>query len=352
MRQITLGTTGITVPQNAFGCLPIQRVSKEEAVHLLRRAYTGGMRFFDTARAYSDSEEKVGAAFGPGSLPDGGAIRDHIFLATKTAAKTPEAFWKDLETSLAELQTDHIDVYQFHQAAQCYRPGDGTGMYECMQEAKAQGKIRHIGVTAHKIGVARECASSGLYETLQFPFSYLSGSQEQELVQLCRENGVGFIAMKGLAGGLINKSEAAYAFMEEQEGVLPIWGIQREKELDEWLSFFDRKEPVMTDGIRAFIEQEKTELAGDFCRGCGYCMPCPAGIEINNCARMSLMLRRAPSAAWLTKEWQEKMNRIDQCLGCRQCTKKCPYELNTPELLKKNLADYRRVLAGEVSVGQ
>ena len=352
MREITLGRTGITVPQNAFGCLPIQRVTKVEAVHLLRRAYAGGMRFFDTARAYSDSVEKVGAAFGKGSLPGGGAIRDQVFLATKTAAKTPEAFWKDLSTSLEKLQTDHIDVYQFHQAGQCYRPGDGTGMYECMLEAKRQGKIRHIGVTAHRIGVAMECAASGLYETLQFPFSYLSGEQELELVRTCRENGVGFIAMKGLAGGLITRADAAYGFMEEQGGVLPIWGIQREKELDDWLSFFEKDAPVMTDKIRAFIKEEKKELSGDFCRGCGYCMPCPAGIEINNCARMSLMLRRAPSENWLTPEWQEKMNRIDQCLGCRQCTKKCPYELNTPELLKKNLADYRRVLAGEVSVGQ
>lgn len=350
MREITLGRTGITVPQNAFGCLPIQRVTKEEAVSLLRRAYDGGMRFFDTARAYSDSEEKVGSAFGPGSLEGGGAIRDHIFLATKTAAKTPEAFWKDLEMSLHNLQTDHIDLYQFHQVRQCWKPGDGSGMYECMLEAKDRGMIRHIGATSHRIGVAMECVESGLYETMQFPFSYLSGDQEKKLVALCREKNVGFIAMKGLAGGLITNADAAYGFMQQYDNVLPIWGIQREKELDDWLSFFVKDGEILTKELRDFIEQEKAELSGDFCRGCGYCMPCPAGIEINNCARMSLMLRRAPSEKWLTPEWQEKMNRIDSCLNCRQCTKKCPYELPTPELLKKNLADYRRVLAGEVSV--
>ena len=174
MKEITLGKTGITVVQNAFGALPVQRVSMEEAVKLLRRAYDGGMRYFDTARAYSDSEEKLGAAF------DG--MRDKVFIATKTAAKTPEGFWRDLETSLKNLRTDYIDVYQFHCVQQCYRPGDGTGMYECMLEAKKQGKIRHIGVTAHKIGIAKECAESGLYETMQFPFSYLSGKQELELV--------------------------------------------------------------------------------------------------------------------------------------------------------------------------
>ena len=149
MKMVTLGKTGITVPQNAFGALPVQRISKEEAVYLLRKAYEGGMRYFDTARAYSDSEEKVGEAFKD--------MRDKVYIATKTAATTPEDFWKDLETSLEKLQTEYIDVYQFHCVGQCYKPGDGTGMYECMLEAKKQGKIRHIGVTAHKIGVAYEC---------------------------------------------------------------------------------------------------------------------------------------------------------------------------------------------------
>ena len=108
--------------------------------------------------------------------------------------------------------------------------------------------------------------------------------------------------------------------------------------------------PEMTDELRAYIEKEKQELSGEFCRGCGYCMPCTVGIEINNCARMSLMLRRAPSEAWLTEEWQEKMAKIDDCVNCNKCRTKCPYELNTPELLRQNLADYRKVLAGEVSV--
>ncbi len=340
VRNLTLGCTGITVPQNAFGALPIQRTDMETAVHILRKAYEGGMRYFDTARAYSDSEEKLGNAFA--------GMRDKVFIATKTHAKTPEGFRKDLETSLAKLQTDYIDVYQFHQAEQCYRPGDGTGMYECMLEAKAAGKIRHIGVTAHKIEVAYECAESGLYETMQFPFSYLSGEKELKLVEMCRERNMGFIAMKSLAGGLITHAEAAMANVSQYD-VLPIWGIQRESELDEWLAFME-KEPVMSDEIRAFIDKERAELAGDFCRGCGYCMPCPVGIQINNCARMSLLLRRAPSAKWLNEENQAEMMKIENCLHCRQCASRCPYELDTPALLEKNLADYKRVLAGEVQV--
>ena len=341
MRQITLGITGITTCQNAFGALPIQRVSMEEAVKILRKAYEGGMTFFDTARAYSDSEEKVGEAFE--------GLGDKIFIATKTMAKTPEEFWKQLETSLKNLRRESIDIYQFHCVSQCYRPGDGTGMYECMHEAKAQGKIRHIGVTAHKLSVAEECVKSGLYETLQFPFSYLSSEKEVALVNSCKEAGMGFIAMKALAGGLIHDSKAAMGYISQFDNVLPIWGVQRMEELLEWLAFMEET-PEYTEEIRVYVEKEREDLAGEFCRGCGYCMPCPAGIQINNCARMSLMLRRAPSKAWLTEEMQGEMKKIENCLNCGQCRKRCPYELNTPELLKKNYEDYKRVLAGEVTV--
>lgn len=341
MKNIVLGSTGICVPQNAFGALPIQRDSVELSVKLLRRAYEGGMRFFDTARAYSDSEEKLGIAFE--------GMRDKIFIATKTMAKTPDMFWEQLEKSLELLKTDYIDIYQFHCADVCYRPGDGSGMYECMLEAKRQGKIRHIGITAHKIEVAFDCVNSGLYETLQFPFSYLASDREIELVKLCKEKQVGFIAMKGLAGGLIVNSKAAMSFMLQYDNVLPIWGIQREHELEEWLSYM-KEEPILDEDMLKFIQKEQTELMGEFCRGCGYCMPCPQGILINNCARMSLMLRRAPSKNWLSDNMQSEMKKIENCTGCGACKKKCPYSLDTPSLLKKNYEDYKKVLSGEVTV--
>ena len=339
--MVTLGSTGIKVPQNGFGALPLQRVSMAEAEVILKKAYEGGMTFFDTARAYSDSEEKLGKALN--------GVRKNIFIATKTMAATPQEFEKDLETSLKMLKTDYIDIYQFHRAEKCFRPGDGTGMYECMEKAKKEGKILHIGITAHKIGIAKEAAESGHYETLQFPLSYISSERELELPQLCKEKNMGFIAMKGLAGGLINNSRAAFAFMTQFDHVLPIWGIQKEKELEEWLSYM-AETPTMNEELTAYIEKEQKELTGEFCRGCGYCMPCPAGIMINQCARMSLMLRRAPSKAWLTPQMQAEMKKIEVCLHCNQCMKKCPYELNTPELLKKNYEDYKKVLAGEVKV--
>lgn len=338
MTTVTLGTTGITVNKNGFGALPIQRIIKEDAVYLLRKAFECGITLFDTARFYTDSEEKIGEAFL--------GMREKVYITTKTAATTPEAFWKDLEKSLSDLQTEYIDIYQFHNPAFCPKPGDSSGVYECMLEAKKQGKIRHIGITNHRIGVAHEAVDSGLYETLQFPFSYLSGEKELELVEKCKQKNMGFIAMKALSGGLITNSAAAYAFLAQYENVLPIWGVQREKELDEFLSYIENP-PEMTAERAELIEKDRTELQGEFCRGCGYCMPCPVGIEINNCARMSLLLRRSPSSLQLTPEVQEKMKKIEDCLHCNQCKSKCPYGLDTPTLLEKNYQDYKEILAGK-----
>ena len=339
MADVTLGKTQITVNKNGFGCLPIQRISKEEAAKLLRKAREKGITFFDTARAYSDSEEKLGEAFG-------GSWDDTFYVATKTAANTPEEFRRDLETSLGNLKRDYVDIYQFHNPDFCPKPGDGSGLYECMLEAKAQGKIRHISITNHRLSVAHEAIDSGLYETLQFPFSYLSGEQELELVAKCRAAGMGFIAMKALSGGLLNNSAACYAWLSQFDNVVPIWGIQRESELDEFLSYVENP-PVLTEELQELVEKDRKELQGDFCRGCGYCMPCPAGIEINNCARMSQMIRRSPSAGFLTPEAQKKMLQIENCLHCGQCKSKCPYGLDTPALLQKNLQDYKEILAGK-----
>ena len=338
MATVTLGKTGITVEKNSFGALPIQRISKEEAVKLLRKAYEHGITFFDTARYYSDSEEKVGAAFA--------GMREKVYIATKTGAQNAEQFWQELHTSLEKLQTDYIDIYQFHNPAFCPKPGDGTGLYEAALEAKEKGIIRHIGITNHRLNVAHEAVESGLYETLQFPFCYLATEKDIELVQACERAGMGFIAMKALSGGLITNSAAAYAYLAQYENVLPIWGVQREAELDEFLSYIDNP-PVMTTEIQAEIEKDRQELLGEFCRGCVYCMPCPVGIEINNAARMSLMLRRAPSASWLTEEWQNKMKLIEECLHCGKCKGKCPYGLDTPTLLEKNYKDYCEILAGK-----
>lgn len=334
METVRLGKTNLIVTKNGFGALPVQRVSMDEATKILRKAYDNGINYFDTARFYTDSEEKIGKA-----LSD---VREKIIISTKTMALKVEDFWDQLNTSLSLMKTDYIDIYQFHNPPFCPKPGDGTGLYEAMLEAKEKGLIRHIGITSHKLPLAEETVKSGLYETLQFPFSYLASEKEEALVRLCEEHDVGFICMKALAGGLITRSDAAYAFLA-QYPVAPIWGIQRESELDEFISYNDNP-PALTEEIKSFIDAERSELAGDFCRGCGYCMPCPADIEINNCARMSLLLRRSPAELQLTPAVQEKMKKIENCIECGACKSKCPYGLDTPNLLKKNYEDYKTFL--------
>lgn len=334
MTQVRLGKTEIITNKNGFGALPIQRISYEEADALIMKAYEAGITFFDTARFYTDSESKLGK-----SLSERG-LREKVFIASKTMCSSTEEFWSQLETTLTNLQTDYLDLYQFHNPAFCPKPGDGTGLYEAMLEAKAQGKIRHIGITNHRLAVAHEAIESGLYETLQFPFSYLANADEIQLVEKCKEADMGFIAMKAMGGGLITRADASYAFCAQYDNVLPIWGVQRQKELQQFLDC-EKNPPRMDAAMEAFIAGERKELAGEFCRGCGYCMPCPAGIKINDCARMSLMIRRAPTDIYMDEAHQRDMEKITECLHCGQCKDRCPYGLDTPALLEKNLKDYR-----------
>ncbi len=335
MQAIRLGRTNLVVSKNGFGALPIQRVDMDTAKKILRKAYDGGINYFDTARAYTDSEDKMGAA-----LSD---VRKEIIISTKTVSTTVEGFWNDLRASLAALKTDYIDIYQFHNPDFCPRPGDGTGLYEAMLEAKAQGLIRFIGITNHRLSIAEEAVVSGLYDTLQFPFSYLSGEKDLALVRLCEEHDVGFICMKALAGGLITNARAAYAYLAKLP-VAPIWGIQRERELDDFL-VFQNAPAEMDEEITAVLDADRKELQGDFCRGCGYCMPCPAGINIGICSRIGLIMRRAPSEGYYSKFWQDEMEKTKNCLHCGQCTQKCPYGLDAPSLLEKSYLDYQKLLA-------
>ena len=338
MRDVTLGSTGITVPQNGFGALPLQRIGEDEAVALVRAAFSGGMRYFDTARAYSNSEHRVGLALE--------GVRERAFVATKTMARTPEAFWADLEKSLAELRTDCIDVHQFHCVDQAYAPGDGTGMYECMQEAKAQGKVRHIGVTAHKMEVAFDCVRSGLYEVLQFPLSYLSGPREARARRGVPPGERGLRGHEGPRGRPHRRQPRGHGVhVPVRQRAAHLGRPARETSLPNGCRTWAAR-PRWTRGCARSSSASASELAGDFCRGCGYCMPCPQGIVINQCARMALMLRRAPSDArgspsggggpWRTRR---------RCTECRACTARCPYDLDVPSLLRKNREDYERVLA-------
>ena len=334
-----LGKTNLEVNKNGFGALPIQRCTMDEAVEILKKAYDNGINFYDTAHFYTDSEEKMGNAFK--DIP-----RESIYIASKTAAETPEVFWSDLETSLKSLKTDYLDLYQFHNIS--FTPKEDDELYQAMLEAKQKGLIRHIGITTHKITFAHDAVESGLYETLQYPFSYLSGDEELELVEKCKDYDVGFIAMKAMGGGLISNSKASFAYINQFDNVLPIWGIQKMEELDEFLSYDENT--ILDDTLKAKIETDKVELGENFCRGCAYCMPCPEEINISLCARMSLWIRRFPSEPYMTEEYQEMMDNTLNCMECYACVDNCPYELDIPELLKENYEDYQNVLSGKTKI--
>ena len=331
METVRLGKSGLIATKPAMGCLPLQRCDKDYGVRLVRAAYEGGIRFFDTANAYTDSEEKIGLA-----LHD---VRNDIVLATKSQARDRGGVLAHIENSLRMLQTDHIDLFQFHQAPTVPDLNDPEGAYAGALEAKERGWIGHIGITSHRVAVIEECIESGLFETVQFPFSYISAERDLALAEKAKTADVGFIAMKGLAGGLLTNSKACHAFMKQYDNVVPIWGIQTLEELEQWLRLAE-EDPDMDAETEAFIAKEREELSGSFCRSCGYCMPCPMGIEIRQCARMNMLLRRSPWQQYMTDEWHAKMHQIENCIGCRSCASKCPYGLDTPNLLKYMLKDY------------
>lgn len=339
MEKMRLGKTEIRAARCGFGALPIQRVSREEAARLLRIAYDGGVNFFDTARAYTDSEEKVGYA-----LSD---VRSRVFIATKTHASDRKTLEAHLAASLKALRTDYIDVYQLHNPPEVDYD-DPDGVYAGLLEAKKKGYVRFVGLTNHRLPVALGAVREERFDTVQFPLSMLSARADEKLVEECRAHDVGFIAMKAMSGGLIRHPAAAFAFLRQFENVLPIWGVQREAELREFLSY-EKNPPVLDGAMQAVIEDERRELSGGFCRGCGYCQPCPAGIPIETAARLTLLMARAPYKPYLRREFREQMERIENCQNCGRCRRHCPYSLDTPALLRKNLAEYRAFCAAHAA---
>jgi len=336
LATVRLGRTGLQVTRTAFGVLPLQRTAMPEAVRILRRAYEAGITFYDTAHGYTDSEEKIGAA-----LAD---VRDQVILATKTPSTTRDGVLADVETSLRRLRTDRLDILQLHNPSRLPDRDDPNSSWAGLLEARRQGKVRFFGFTNHSLDRALEAARSGLFDTIQFPLTTLSDDKDLALIPRCRELDLGLIAMKPLCGGLLTHVPAIFAFLRQFENVVPIWGIQHLHELEEILAL-DANPPALDDTCRATIARDRAELAGDFCRACGYCLPCPADIPIPMAARMSLLLRRMPWRQFLSPEWRDRMARIRQCQDCGHCRQHCPYGLDTPALLRKTLADYEAFCA-------
>jgi aryl-alcohol dehydrogenase-like predicted oxidoreductase len=333
VEKVTLGKSGLIVSRTSFGALPIQRLDFNTSRDILLRAVEGGINFFDTARGYSDSEEKIGFALAP--------RRQDVIIATKSSgAKNRKDVMNLLEKSLTQLKTDYVDLLQLHNPPELPDPEDPESLYAGLLEAQKQGKVRFIGITNHSRKNIIEAAKSGLYDTVQFPLSAISSDEDLELAAICKENNVGLIAMKAMCGGLLQNARLAFAGLRRFSNIVPIWGIQKMEELEEFLSL-EEQPPVLDEALMKELAKDKRELAGDFCRGCGYCLPCPADIKIPTAARMSFLLRRAPSKNWLNAEWQEEMEKIENCINCRACVSRCPYSLETPELLRKMLLDYR-----------
>lgn len=339
MDKIKLGRTNLMVTRSGFGALPIQRISFEDAKKILRKAYDNGINFFDTARMYSDSEEKIGY-----SLSD---VRKDIIIATKSHANDKETLLKHLQTSLKNLKTDYVDILQLHNPEKLPNPEDPNGLYAGLLEAKKRGLVRFIGITNHRIDNAMEAATSELYDTIQFPLSSLSADNDLKLITECKKRDIGVIAMKALSGGLITNVASTFTFLRQFDNLVPIWGIQRETELDEFIAL-EENPPVLDDNMWSIINKDRLELAGDFCRGCGYCLPCPAGIEIPTAARITLLLGRSPYEGFLEDDFKEKMNLINNCIECGHCKNHCPYKLDTPNLLKRELKNYNEFYAKHV----
>lgn len=331
MRKIRLGKTELIASSSGFGALPIQRLDMQTAVRLLRKAYDNGINFFDTANAYSNSEEKIGKA-----LSD---VRGNIIIATKSMSTERAGILRHVELSLKRLNTDYVDILQLHTPHSLPDIHDPDGAYAGLLEARRKGYTRFIGITNHSADVARSAVLSGAYDTLQYPFSSLATQAEIELARLTHEKDMGFIAMKGLAGGLIRNAATTFSFIRQYPFVLPIWGIQEDWELLQFIEL--EKNPPAYDDMKELIEKDRNELAGNFCHACGYCLPCPAEIPIPNAARISLLLRRAPYEPFISEEYQAEMMKIENCIDCGTCRNRCPYGLNTPQLLKENLTYYK-----------
>ncbi|BCS52718.1 aldo/keto reductase [Geobacter sp. SVR] len=337
MRYVTLGRTGLAVSEVGFGCIPIIRLSTDDAVAVLRHAFDRGITFFDTANAYRDSEEKIGAAFA--------GMRDKVVLATKTLLRGAEGATMHLENSLRMLRTDHLDLYQLHQIAQekdWQEVMGPSGALEAVMKAKAEGKVRHVGVTSHNLQMALTLVNSGLFDTIQFPFNLIEEGAKDELIGAARDRGMGFIVMKPFGGGAIDNAAVAFKYLREHPDAIPIPGFESIAQVDEVLSFYARPN-VVTGQDREAMEQYRGMLGKSFCRRCEYCQPCPRGVMITPAMGYPIVASRM-SPAVAVQFSQKPMESVPLCNECGACVERCPYELQIPEMLKANRALYEKHL--------
>ena len=329
MRYYKLGNTDLTVSELGFGGIPILRLESTEAESILRYAFDKGINFFDTANAYRDSEEKIGRAFA--------GMRDKVVLATKTMRRDGKGALENLEQSLRMLRTDYIDLYQFHQVAQesvweeICAPG---GALAVLQKAKEAGKIRNLGITSHSRPMAAKLIQTGLFGTIQFPFNFIEEAAAQDLHPEARRLGLGILAMKPFAGGMIDNATIAFKYLRQFSDVLPLPGFDSVAAVDEVAGFYERENGLNADD-EARMASYRQELGQQFCRRCEYCQPCPQGVMITPAMGYQVAARRM-SPRVSVEFSRAAMETVPRCIECGVCIQRCPYNLPIPEMLKKH----------------
>ena len=328
MEYRTLGKTGLQMSRLGFGGIPIQRIDAEGTKALMHRLLDAGINYIDTARGYTVSEEYLGYALE--------GIREKFVLATKSMARTKDAMEADIEKSLHNLRTDYIDLYQVHNPSmeQLNQVMDKDGALEALMEAKAAGKIDHIGLTAHSAAVFARALELDWVETVMFPYNIVE-NQGAELIQKCTEKNVGFIAMKPLAGGAIEDASLALRYICANPDVtVVIPGMAEPKELEENIRACEDVSPL-TETERQRMETVKEQLGTDFCRRCNYCAPCTVGINIPGVFLFAGYLERYNLESWARERYNSLAVKASACVECGECEKRCPYHLPIREKLKK-----------------
>ncbi len=333
MRHRLLGKTGLEVSEVGFGCIPIIRLSMDEAVRVLRRAQDRGITLFDTANVYLDSEEKIGRAFK--------GLRPQVVLATKSIKRDRLGLEGDLEQSLRLLKTDYLDLFQLHQVSQekdFQALSAKEGGLEGALRAREAGKIRHLGVTSHNLEMAKKLVGTGLFSTVQFPFNFIETAAATELHPLARERNLGMLAMKPFCGGLVDNGRVALKYLRQSPDVIPLPGCDSVPRVDEVVDLYETDAAVTPEDL-AIMEGYRAELGDTFCRRCEYCQPCEQGVMITPAMLYGVLARRMgpEKAAGFAVKFMETTR---SCIECGECAERCPYGLAIPETLKAHLALY------------
>jgi len=329
MEKIRLGKTDLMVPKIGFGGIPIQKPSEEEAVRIVRSCLDLGITFFDTSRMYTNSEERIGKAIA--------GRRNEVILATKSTTRTAKGVTKDLETSLKKLNTDYIDLYQFHNVSSpehlqaVMAPG---GPLEVLHKAREAGTVRHIGITSHRLPVAKEAVLTDCFETVMFGLNFVNTEAAEELLPLAREHDMGIIIMKPMAGGMLENPSISFKYLQQFPDVMPLIGISRQGEMEEVISIVEANAPL-TPEEKAEMERIRTKLGTGFCRMCNYCQPCPQKIMISAVMYTKVAITKFQPDRIFKGEWDKFMEKVDDCIDCGECEERCPYELPIRERIKE-----------------